>query len=155
MGSVFADLITGSSLQSVGICATIFLFLAWLARTKRYACPLPPGPWGVPFFGYLPQMAIAAKRHGQQPHDVFDALSTKYGNIFSLKMGTKLVVVLNDFESIKQAFQNHDLNDRPANTMTIGMKNIGKGEVFLISMRNSSLFSITGLKDCKYTSIYT
>ncbi|XP_072038504.1 cytochrome P450 18a1-like [Amphiura filiformis] len=128
MGSVFAELITGSSLQSACICIAIFLFLAWLAkRSRQYPHPLPPGPWGLPIFGYLPQMAIAAKRHGQEPHDVFDVLAKQYGRIFSLKLGNRLVVVLNDFETIKHAFQHHDLNDRPVNTLTVGMKNIGKG----------------------------
>ena len=127
MGSAFAELITGSSLQSVCICLAIFLFLTWLARRPRYSHRLPPGPWGVPLLGYLPHMALAAKRRKMEAHDVFTELAKTYGNIFSMTLGNKTVVVLNDFETIKEAFQHHDLNDRPANTLTTGLKNIGKG----------------------------
>lgn len=70
---------------------------------------LPPGPWGVPLLGYLP---FAWKKD-------FVLLATqlgkKYGNVFSLTSGTKVVIILNDYEAMKDAFvkQGTNFNGRP------------------------------------------
>ena len=39
--------------------------------------------------------------------------AAKYGPVFSLKILNKTVVVLNDYASVKEAFQHPQLNDRP------------------------------------------
>ncbi|OQV15864.1 Cytochrome P450 2J2 [Hypsibius exemplaris] len=52
---------------------------------------------GVPFLGFAPFF-------GTNPQDTFLTLGKKYGNVFSLYMGPKLTIILNDYEAIKAAF---------------------------------------------------
>ncbi|GAB6029784.1 hypothetical protein CHUAL_005499 [Chamberlinius hualienensis] len=81
-------------------CAIILfaVFLAYVA-SHWFAInwkKLPPGPIGLPILGYLPFL-------GKSPHFTFSKLSRKYGNIFHLYLGKSLVVVLNDYGTIKEA----------------------------------------------------
>ena len=41
-------------------------------------------------------------------------LTNKYGKVYSMYMGSKLVIMLNDQEAIREAFQSPVLNDRPS-----------------------------------------
>lgn len=56
---------------------------------------------GVPFFGYAPFF-------GPNPQDTFLGLREKYGKIFSIYLGPKLAIVLNDYEAIKAAYVGQD-----------------------------------------------
>nr|XP_015925057.2 uncharacterized protein LOC107452943 [Parasteatoda tepidariorum] len=67
---------------------------------------LPPGPSGIPLLGYLPFL-------GDLPFKTFKQLSQKYGNVFGIYMGRSFAVILNDFESVKDAFSNPAILDRP------------------------------------------
>jgi len=78
--------------------------LRWLLKRNRQ---LPPGPLGVPLLGYLPFLDIY--HLGQS----FAEIGRKYGDIFSLRVGTELAVVLNTHDAIKKAFTNDKLLDRP------------------------------------------
>ncbi|KAI7742155.1 hypothetical protein M8C21_001614 [Ambrosia artemisiifolia] len=55
---------------------------------------LPPGPYGIPIFGYLPFM-------NHQLHEKFTEIAHKYGPIFSLRLGSKLHVVVNSIDLAK------------------------------------------------------
>ena len=78
--------------------------LCWfLKRNQR----LPPGPVGVPLLGYLPFLDIYHLGHS------FAEIGKRYGDIFSLRVGTELAVVLNSYDAIKKAFSNAKLCDRP------------------------------------------
>ena len=55
-------------------------------------------------------------------------LAEKYGAVFGMKLGTKDVVVLNDYESIKEAFHHQNMNDRPENAMIKDIDNLGTGK---------------------------
>ena len=83
------------------ICA---LFIKWLLNHNQR---LPPGPVGVPVLGYLPFLDVF--HLGQS----FSKLSKRFGEIFSLRVGTELAIVLNSYESIKKAFSKAELIDRP------------------------------------------
>ncbi len=65
---------------------------------------LPPGPWGLPIVGYLPFL------YGKQIAEVFGELGRKFGPIFSLRLGGKLVVVLNDSDAIKDSLVKQAVN---------------------------------------------
>ncbi|CAL1272918.1 unnamed protein product [Larinioides sclopetarius] len=69
---------------------------------------IPPGPWGLPIFGYIPFLSRTKSAHLHITN-----LAKKYGDIFSLRLGTELVVVLNDAESIKAAYNKQELLGRP------------------------------------------
>ena len=53
------------------------------------------GPWGLPIIGYLPFL-------GPQPQETFLCLRKKYGDIFTIRMGSFTVVVVNGYDKIKE-----------------------------------------------------
>ena len=86
------------------------LTLLGLALLKRHLDAhrkLPPGPLGVPLLGYLPFLNVFDLGGS------FAKLGSKYGDVFSLRTGTKMSVVLNSYEAVKSAFSNPDLLARP------------------------------------------
>ena len=97
------------------ISAGIFLVgFWWLKQNAKYRYQnLPPGPVGWPLLGYLPNLGISLYRSGKQPFHLFTDLANKYGKVYSMYMGSRLVIILNGHEGIKEAFMNQLLNDRP------------------------------------------
>lgn len=72
------------------------LSLLWWLSTR---CPqgLPPGPGpALPLVGHLHLM-------DKDPRAKFQAWQRKYGDVFSLYLGSQLVVVLNRYDVIKEA----------------------------------------------------
>ena len=65
-------------------------------RKRKCQTNLPHGPWGFPIVGYLPFL-------GPQPQEKFMQLRKKYGDIFTIQMGSFTVVVLNGCGVIKEA----------------------------------------------------
>ncbi|XP_022246307.1 cytochrome P450 18a1-like, partial [Limulus polyphemus] len=83
--------------------ACIFLLFRWiLTRFRNF----PPGPVGLPIVGYLPFL-------GKKAFLDFIELSKKYGNVFSLRLGSQNVVVLCDFLAVKEAMNKDAFLDRP------------------------------------------
>ncbi|KAK6186103.1 hypothetical protein SNE40_008204 [Patella caerulea] len=83
------------------ICAKIILNLV---RENN----LPPGPIGVPVLGYLPFF-------GTHPHLTFNKLREKYGDIFSIKMGSFPAIVISGKALIKETLvtRGDDFSGRP------------------------------------------
>ncbi|XP_076952414.1 cytochrome P450 76C1-like [Bidens hawaiensis] len=105
---------------------TIFvptLVLLWykhvVSSTKNGRNRLPPGPYGIPVFGYLPFLS-------SNLHERFTEMAHKYGPIFSLWLGSKLHVVVNSVDLAKVVVRELDqtfANRNPpitALTMTYG-----------------------------------
>ncbi|XP_022095211.1 cytochrome P450 2U1-like [Acanthaster planci] len=82
------------NLQASLLFVIILLAVRWLLRSPDN---LPPGPVGWPVVGSALQLK------GQPLHEAFTILAKQYGSIFSLYLGTSLVVVLNDAISIQEA----------------------------------------------------
>ena len=74
---------------------------------------LPPGPMSLPIFGNLPSLMWNLLRTGDEPEHLLAKMAKKYGEVFSLKVGTKVVVVCNGYKSVKEALQNPFMSDRP------------------------------------------
>ncbi|XP_072013984.1 cytochrome P450 2J4-like [Amphiura filiformis] len=95
------------------IAVLVFLVILYFFRKPTN---LPPGPWSLPILGCLPSLAYYVYRTGcnaKEPFRLFDYIAKDYGNVFSMHLATKLVVVVNDYESVREAFRNPLLNDRP------------------------------------------
>ncbi|XP_070560849.1 cytochrome P450 2U1-like [Ptychodera flava] len=86
------------------VILTLVLFLAiyyiFSDSTSATPCNLPPGPTGVPLLGCLPWLPPA-------PCETFMRWSRRYGNVMSVRMGSELVVVLNGYDTIREALVNH------------------------------------------------
>ncbi|XP_025099517.1 cytochrome P450 18a1-like [Pomacea canaliculata] len=88
----------------------VVLSLLWWLSVRRPA-GAPPGPWlAVPLLGHL--LLMMMKKDTRQQ---FAAWRRQYGDVFSLYLGSQLVVVLNGYKVIKDALvKNADaFSDRP------------------------------------------
>ncbi|PVD29104.1 hypothetical protein C0Q70_11701 [Pomacea canaliculata] len=73
------------------------LSLLWWLSVRRPA-GAPPGPWlAVPLLGHLLLMMK------KDPRQQFAVWRRQYGDVFSLYLGSQLVVVLNGYKVIKEA----------------------------------------------------
>lgn len=125
-----------SLLLNANVAALIIIALALVAlyqkqRNLRYK-NIPPGPKPWPmvgnFGGFLVPSGILRKRI-INPTDGLAELAKVYGNIYSLFVGSQLIVVLNGYEAVRDALSNHPevFSDRPdIPTVTILTKRKGK-----------------------------
>ncbi|GAB6024210.1 Cytochrome P450 2F1, variant 2 [Chamberlinius hualienensis] len=108
------------------VCWWFFLVVILMAMYWYLTVPpgLPPGSAGLPIVGYLPFL----NRH---VYLTLSALGKKYGNLYHLYFGNQLVIVLNDYETIKEALVHHGavFSGRPpifgAPKSTINIENLG------------------------------
>lgn len=93
-------------------CFAAFAFIIW---RKRLNIPegkrLPPGPKGIPLIGHL----LNRKEVFHQKRCM--QLARVYGPVIRFKMGFKDVIVLNDFESIKEILSRKELLFRSENAV--------------------------------------
>lgn len=87
---------------------TLMLLLVWLWKSAQRPKNFPPGPRGLPLFGY----AFFLGKYG---HLTLRDLGNKYGNVYSLTLGSRHTVVLNDWKAIKAALvhQSDNFSGRP------------------------------------------
>lgn len=86
--------VTHENLFAFFVVLLLFCTTYWYYATPKN---LPPGPLGLPIVGYLPFM-------GKRPDKTITNLGKKYGSIFSMYLGSRLVVVLHGYDAIKEAF---------------------------------------------------
>ncbi|KAM8939427.1 cytochrome P450 2U1 [Pelodytes ibericus] len=127
------------------IYTTLFLGLYWLMNSlwtyyQIITRNTPPGPMPLPFLGnfgfmlvpgwLLQLMGFGTKRETLSrappgkarrgaflyPHIVLTNMGKTYGKIYSLYVGSRLIVILNDFDTVKDAMVNHSevFSDRPS-----------------------------------------
>ncbi|KAG8179117.1 hypothetical protein JTE90_000151 [Oedothorax gibbosus] len=87
----------------ITVCALLAAYFVKVFLKRRN---FPPGPWGWPIVGYLPYMSSDA-------HLDFIKIGKKYGDIFSLKLGSSTVVILNGPEVVKEALNRPEFLGRP------------------------------------------
>lgn len=89
---------------------SVALVIIWLSL--RYAWPSsdgkPPGPWSLPVIGNI-------FLFGKAPHKNVTRLAQHYGRIFSMKLGSREVIILNDIDTVKEALlqRGSDFSSRP------------------------------------------
>ncbi|CAL1290557.1 unnamed protein product [Larinioides sclopetarius] len=89
---LFSDYLSLNILKAIFILSVTWILLYIWKKFQN----LPPGPWGIPYFGYYPFLTT-------QSHIDFAHLAKKYGDVFSFRsVGGKLFVILNGQERIKE-----------------------------------------------------
>uniref|UniRef100_A0A8C5P9M9 Cytochrome P450 2U1 n=1 Tax=Leptobrachium leishanense TaxID=445787 RepID=A0A8C5P9M9_9ANUR len=141
------------------IYTSMFLVLYWLMNSmwvyyKILARNTPPGPTPMPFLGnfffmLVPGWLLNLLSYGTDseklikapgktkggvflhPHIVLTNMAKIYGKVFSLYVGTQLVVILSDFDTVKDAMVNHSevFSDRPSVPM-VNIITKRKGVIF-------------------------
>ena len=104
-----------ATLPAVSILCLVLLVHSVL-KSKRGK--LPPGPTGLPFFGYIPFI----------PTNYIEKLTTlfkKYGDVFCVRLGSFDVVFLADYDLIKEAYIKDVFNHRPSfSFLSLGPTNL-------------------------------
>ncbi|KAG5329187.1 CP18A protein, partial [Acromyrmex charruanus] len=103
--------IMGGSATQIFYSLLIFVSVAlvtYLLYNHFMRYNLPPGPWGLPFCGYIPFIKGHIYLH-------FSELAKKYGKIFSVYIGSEFTVVISDYLIIRDAFRREEFTDRPHN----------------------------------------
>ncbi|XP_076914865.1 geraniol 8-hydroxylase-like [Bidens hawaiensis] len=98
------------TILTISVPTLVFLWHKLLFfYTTKGTTSLPPGPYGLPIVGYLPFL-------GSNLHEIFTKMAHKYGPIFSLKLGSKLHVVVNSTDLVSVVAR--DLDHTFANRST-------------------------------------
>ncbi|KAJ8766214.1 hypothetical protein K2173_021731 [Erythroxylum novogranatense] len=80
----------------------LFFFIKHLKKQSEFkSAPLPPGPYGWPILGNIQEM-------GKKPHVNLTNLAQKYGPLFSLRLGSQLVVVGSSQIAAAEILKTHD-----------------------------------------------
>ncbi|XP_076767828.1 cytochrome P450 2D10-like isoform X3 [Arvicanthis niloticus] len=104
-------LLTGTGLWPVAIFTVIFILLVDLMyRRQRWNSRYPPGPVPWPVLGNLLQVDLDI-----MPYSLYK-LKNRYGDVFSLQMAWKPVVVINGLKAMQEVLVTcgEDTSDRPA-----------------------------------------
>lgn len=104
---------------------TLIKVLQWLLRLYRELRKLPPGPWGLPVIGYLLFM-------GNEKHTRFMELATRYGSLFSTRLGSQLTVVMSDYKMIRECFRREEFTGRPDTPFMQTLNGYGKLKIINI-----------------------
>jgi hypothetical protein len=84
------------SLAFYALCAVLVAILAYrVSRVGRRPAGYPPGPPTLPIIGNLHLMPK------EKPHLQFQKWAEEYGPVYSLILGTKVMVVLSSDQAIK------------------------------------------------------
>ncbi|GBM52619.1 Cytochrome P450 2J2 [Araneus ventricosus] len=106
----------------LGLC-TSFLAYIIVVGTKKARSNFPPGPMGLPLVGYLPFLT-------EDMYLDFIKLGMKYGDVFSIRLGSQDIVVLHGGDAIKEALNKPELLGRPPNS---AMEKVSPSSAFFSS----------------------
>lgn len=124
------------------VALIVFLTVLYLVRyyqKRQCFVNIPPGPKPWPVVGNFGGFLIPPPlRRMQSKNELcyLTELAELYGNVFSLSVGSQLVVVLNGYEQVRDALSNHPdvFSDRPdIPAITIMTKRKGKTHSLNIS----------------------
>ena len=123
--------------HTLAVLVPMYLILC-LYRVWRENRALPPGPNGLPFVGYLPYI-------NGDFHEELTSLSRKHGPVFSLRLGSELMVVLSDHRIIREAFRREEFAFRPDNEFMKLLDGYGKWLPFFNSPLSPSTSCVSGI----------
>ncbi|GIY18586.1 cytochrome P450 18a1 [Caerostris darwini] len=91
----------------ISIALLVVVVSLWLALSKS-SKKQPPGPTGLPIVGYLPFMTM-------KPFKKLTELSETYGPVYSVRLGSMNILIITDYELMKEAFAKDAFMGRPPN----------------------------------------
>ncbi|XP_073442528.1 cytochrome P450 2K4-like isoform X2 [Dendrobates tinctorius] len=119
----------------------LYVLISW---KKNHIANFPPGPRCWPLIGNLHLIDI------KKPHQTYLELAKKYGPVFSIQIGTKKMVVLAGYETVKEALVNNvdDFGDRGVLKIFSSMDQ-GNGIIFSRGENWKAMrrFTLTTLRD--------
>ncbi len=83
-------------IQAVLVFVLVFLLIYIYVR-KDGNIRLPPGPFSLPIVGNLPWL-------GTDLREPLEKMKRKYGDIFTVYLGSRRVIMLCSYDTIKEAF---------------------------------------------------
>lgn len=96
---------SGIAIPSYVLAIITLLWVTYrLLQVGRRPKGLPPGPPTLPILGNIQLMPK------ENPHLQFQAWAQEYGAIYSLMLGTKTMIVLNDEKSVKELLDRRGSN---------------------------------------------
>ncbi|EFX83962.1 hypothetical protein DAPPUDRAFT_47355 [Daphnia pulex] len=97
--------------EAVSLTVLVFLIIKASQRPRNF----PPGPKGIPFFGYLPFLS-----NGEPVYRTMKKLAKTYGPVAGFYVGPNqpFISVVGP-QAVKEALHNDDLNGRPSNSVII------------------------------------
>ncbi|XP_054711043.1 uncharacterized protein LOC129220640 [Uloborus diversus] len=98
--------LTNTNMELMVVVGSLVVAYLIIILVKNWRSGLPPGPIGLPVVGYIPFLT-------RNVHLKFQELAMKYGEVFSVRLGSELVVVLNGTKSIREAFAKSEFLGRP------------------------------------------
>ncbi|XP_052016269.1 cytochrome P450 2D9-like isoform X1 [Apodemus sylvaticus] len=143
------ELLTGTGLWPVALFTAIFILLVDLMhRRQRWTSRYPPGPVPWPVLGNLLQVDL-----DNLPYSLYK-LQNRYGDVFSLQMAWKPVVVINGLKAMQEVLVTHgeDTADRPPMPVFeyMGMKPRSQGVILAHygpEWREQRRFSVSTLRN--------
>ncbi|XP_072013333.1 cytochrome P450 2U1-like [Amphiura filiformis] len=145
MNQLLQILTQDSTTVLLALVAFTLLFLT-IRSNRKPSRKFPPGPrFRWPILGNLPSLDPKA------PSRTLNQLALKYGPVYHLQFGSFPVVVLNDYESVRQAFlrQGEEFDDRPR-LLIFEMVNPDRGLITAhsnLAQRVRRRFSLSALRD--------
>ena len=126
---------------------TLILFVLWLIYRWFQRRKLPPGPPSVPILGVLPFVSKRGSNLFSDPD-----MEQKYGSIIKLEFNGKIFIVLNDFKTVKQLFNQDFLSARPSNYFLNNVRGHGQEDTGIIYSSGSywsahRRFALKSLRD--------
>ncbi|CAL1262442.1 unnamed protein product [Larinioides sclopetarius] len=124
------------------VALLIILVSIWLSFSKSSVKGLP-GPWtnGLPIIGSLPIMS-------SKPFVKLTELSKKYGPVYRLRLGSIDVVIITDFETMKEAFAKDAFMGRNPNlNFEFNRETIETGAFNEMPWKEQRRFSLHMLRD--------
>ncbi|XP_030012452.1 cytochrome P450 2J2-like [Sphaeramia orbicularis] len=108
MDSLFSGFFVNLDATALLLFIVVFILTADYIKNRRLT-GFPPGPTALPIVGNI--FTLDHKR----THESMTELAGRYGDVYSLRMGQRWVVVLNGFEAVTQALvtQGDSFSDRP------------------------------------------
>ncbi|XP_051940450.1 cytochrome P450 2U1 isoform X2 [Hippocampus zosterae] len=106
------------------VFVVVYLSLHYHLKRRRRLANIPPGPKPLPIVGNFGVFLIPsfirrrfgnASKPSATPMEALTEQAAIYGEVFSLFVGTQLIVVLNGYDVIRDAFLHHPqvFSDRP------------------------------------------